>query len=121
MIENEITTEAPKTTTPAAKPATATPTPSPAVDVNSVNVSLVRATGLRKVRGELKTVELPHYRVMIGDQLAAVTSINPNKPVCAVAEILDYEEGPIIAAVKATRGDTESIKINRPPVVTAAK
>tara|TARA_R110002111_G_scaffold104140_1_gene161553 strand:- start:261 stop:671 length:411 start_codon:yes stop_codon:yes gene_type:complete len=116
----ELPNEPSATPAASASPPSETP-PAVATDPGDAApvVTVIRATGKRKVRGVVKTVNLPHYRVMIGKQLAAVTSLKKNKSVCAVAEILDTEEAPIIKAVSDKRGDDLPIQINRPPVVTA--
>jgi hypothetical protein len=78
-------------------------------------VTVVRATGKREVRGEVRDVALPYFNVLIDGKLAARTSLNLGKPIMTVAEVLPEEEAAVIAAVKLTRGDTETLEVRRPP------
>ncbi len=102
---------------PAPSPPTVNPSLS-AAGLTATYVTVTQATGIRRVRGQATTVNLPHYEIRVGKQLAAITSTTKDKPVCAVAEILDTEESAILSAVAEKRGDTQPIEINRPPVVT---
>lgn len=95
-----------------AAPATAEPA------TLATNVEVVQATGERRLAGRgdtVATVKLPLYNVMIGGRLAARTSLNVNKPIMTVAEVLPEEETAIIVAVAAVRSDTEPVEVRRPP------
>lgn len=97
------------------------PGPPAAVVAEPLEVKVVQATGVRKVRGVPRTVSLPHYKVFADGVLAAVTSLNRGKAVLAVAEILPEEESAICEAVAKHRGDEETPILKRPPKVEGPK
>lgn len=84
-------------------------------------VTVVRATGKREVRGQIRDVELPYFNVSIDGRLAARTSLNIGKPIMTVAEVLPEEDAAVIAAVQAVRGDLGPVAIRRPPATKAVE
>jgi hypothetical protein len=84
-------------------------------------VTVVRANGKREVRGQVRDVELPFLNILIDGKLAARTSLNIGKPILTVAEVLPEEDAAVIAAVMATRGDTEPVEVRRPPTSKAVE
>lgn len=96
---------------PASSPA---PVPTPAAAEPQAEqaavITVVRRTGLRKVRGKTATVELPVANVMIDGGLVAIAGIDPGKPVMGVREVLDNEIPLILKAVAEWRGDKAPAK-----------
>jgi hypothetical protein len=102
------TQQDPTKQSPATSPAAV---PTPAAEANAAPViSVVRRTGVRKVRGKAATVELPVANVLIDGELVAIAGIESGKPVMGVREVLESEIGPILKAVADWRGDKVTAK-----------
>lgn len=55
----------------------------------SIQVTLKRHTGERKVRGQLRPVNLPQFKVYVGKDFVGYVSENPGKPFCATVPAKD--------------------------------
>ncbi len=55
----------------------------------SIKVELKRHTGQRTVRGRVRTVELPQFKVYVDGDFVGYVSETPGKPFCAVVPAKD--------------------------------
>jgi hypothetical protein len=83
-------------------------------------VTVTRRTGQRKVRGKVRTVNLPQFDCKIDGKLVAVGAMIGGKPIMEMGEVLPEEISEIQSAVMAFRGDeTEPKYVPRKKITDA--